>query len=123
MKKQILILDDSLSIRVMLRELLEPMGYEITEAVDGNDGLMKLRNAPAHLVITDIVMPDREGLEVIREIKRDYKDVKIIAISGGGKTSASEYLRFAELFGAHCVFKKPFKPRDVLIAVQELLDA
>lgn len=75
------------------------------------------------IVITDILMPEKEGLETIQEFRRDFPDVKIIAMSGGGRVGTNDYLRVAELYGAGHVFKKPFRLANMLSAVEGLIGA
>jgi len=120
-KARILIMDDDAQIREMLRQLLERAGYEVAEAPDGRQGIRLYRQAPADLVITDIIMPEKEGLETIRELLRDFPDVKILAISGGGRVLADEYLRLAKQFGAERTLAKPFDQKELLEAVHELV--
>ena len=79
------------------------------------------RKFPADLIITDIVMPEKEGLETIRELKKSHPDLKIIAISGGGRIDSREYLESARLFGASKIFQKPFRQKEMVSAVKELL--
>ena len=123
MKNKVLIVDDSLSVRVMLREILEMNGYDVLEASNGEEGMRTFKQHPIDLVITDIVMPDKEGLDVVRELKQISTHVKIIAISGGGLVSPENYLRLAKAFGAHETFIKPFHPDAILKSVQQLLEA
>jgi YesN/AraC family two-component response regulator len=98
-------------------------GFEITAANDGQAGLKAFRQNPADLVITDIIMPEKEGIECIKELKRDYPEVRIIAISGGGRIGPFDYLDLAEKFGANRTFKKPFEWPEMLDAIHELLDS
>ncbi len=91
------------------------------EASDGSEGLILNRSNPADLVITDILMPEKEGIETIREMRRDFPETKIIAISGGGRLYTSDYLKIAQHIGADRVFAKPFEKNEILAAVQELI--
>ncbi len=75
----------------------------------------------ADLIITDLIMPDKEGLETIMELRRDFPEVKIIAISGGRRVGPDEYLYMAKIMGAHLTLLKPFEQEELLPAVQELL--
>ena len=118
----ILVIDDDEVIRSLLRDLLERDGYVVMEAENGKIGLKLLCEKSPDLVITDIIMPEKEGIEVIRELRRDFPDVKIIAISGGGTIGPETYLQMAKGMGAHRVFEKPFKVEEMLEAVRELLD-
>jgi YesN/AraC family two-component response regulator len=105
----------------MLKELFEMANYEVLLAPDGG-AAMKLHCAnPADVVITDIIMPEKEGLETIIEFRRRFPGVKLIAISGGGKIEANEYLKTALHLGAQKAFSKPFEVIELLNAVRELL--
>ena len=118
---RILIIDDEPNILLMLKKMLERSGYIVDMAINGKEGLELFTKFPADLIITDIVMPEKEGLETIREIKKDHPHVKIIAISGGGRIDSTEYLASARLFGASRIFQKPFKQKEIVTAVKELL--
>lgn len=120
--RRILVIDDDAQVRVMLRWLLEGAGYEVVDAPDGQEGVRLFRQQPADLVITDIFMPEKDGLEVIQELTRDFPEVKIIAISGGGQTGKVDLLPHAEAFGALRTFQKPLDLRKLLNAVKELLE-
>jgi DNA-binding NtrC family response regulator len=119
--KKILIIDDEPHILLMLKKMLERIGYEIDLAANGNEGLELFKRNPSSLVITDIIMPEKEGLETIREMKRVSPDLKIIAMSGGGKVSADNYLEIAKIFGASKVIEKPFTQQEMVSAVRELM--
>ena len=118
---RILVIDDDINIREMLKECLERAEYEVLVASDGKAAL-KLHSAnPVDLIITDIVMPEKDGLEIIMEFRRRFPAVKVIAISGGGKIGANEYLNIAKVLGVTKTFSKPFELRELLAAVRELL--
>ena len=120
---RILIIEDDDQFRTMLRKMLETAGYnDIEEAANGSIGVKLFRQHPFDLVITDIVMPDKEGLEMITELVRDYPRIKIIAISGGGRTGTQNYLKMAKYLGAGRTLAKPFEYSDLIDAVQELLN-
>lgn len=121
--KRILIIDDDTQFRQMLRQTLERAGYEIVEAADGNKGIKLFRQSPTDLVITDIIMPEKEGIETIVELKREFPDVKIIAISGGGRIKAEGYLNSAKGLKVERTFEKPFDKEELLEAIQELLES
>ena len=118
----ILIMDDDDEVRINLREMLENEGFEVTDAPDGKKGMRLFRERPADLVITDIFMPEQEGLETVKELRDDFPTVKIIVISGGGKLKPESYLKIAGQFGADKTLTKPFKRDDIIRAVGELLD-
>lgn len=119
--RRILVIDDEPDILLMLKKMLERVGFEVEIANNGELGLELFQRQSADLVITDIIMPEKEGLEIIREMKKLKADLKIIAISGGGRISASSYLDTATRFGADIAFQKPFRKDELIGAVQELL--
>jgi DNA-binding NtrC family response regulator len=118
--KKILIIDDEPHILLMLKKMLERAGYEIDIAINGMEGLELFKKSPTDLVITDIIMPEKEGLETIREMKRLQSGLKIIAMSGGGKITADNYLQTAKLFGASRILEKPFTQQQMVEAVKDL---
>jgi DNA-binding NtrC family response regulator len=119
--QRILLIDDDHHILLMIKKMLERAGYEVDLASNGNEGLELFQKSPAALVITDIIMPEKEGLETIREMKRLQPDLKIIAMSGGGKISADNYLETAKIFGASVVLEKPFSQKTMVSAVNKLM--
>ncbi len=120
--QRILIIDDEPHILLMLKKMLERTGYEIDLASNGKEGLDLFTRKPSDLVITDIIMPEKEGLETIREMKRMLPELKIIAMSGGGKISAENYLETAKIFGASRIIEKPFTLQHMVDTVNELLE-
>lgn len=120
---RILVVDDNASIRFLLTRILTSAGYEVEEASDGQVALASYAKRPSDLVITDLIMPDKEGLETIRELRRRHPGVRIIAISGGGSGGhgMTEYLETARLLGARRTLAKPFSQEEVLKAVTEAL--
>jgi len=119
---RILIVDDDEKFRKMFRQMLERAGHEVIEAHDGEVGTKLYREDPADLIILDIFMPEKEGIETIIELKRDFPDVKIIAISAGGRMERLDYLNKAKTLGALKSFAKPFDRQEMLEAIRELLD-
>jgi YesN/AraC family two-component response regulator len=118
--KRILIIDDDYLVRDMLERLMRKASYDVETAEDGNRALRLHRDNPVDLVITDIIMPEKEGLETITEFRKSPSGVKIIAISGGGRIGPSSYLRMAKLLGADRTFAKPVDTAQLLSAVEEL---
>ncbi len=118
---RILIIDDNAPTRDILRQALERAGHEVVEASDGRGGIARQQTMPAEVIITDILMPDREGFEAIRELRRDFPTTGIIAMSGGGQIGCETLLTMAERLGAQRVFQKPFGLRDMLEAVHQLI--
>jgi DNA-binding response OmpR family regulator len=117
---RILLIEDYGLIRSLLRETLELAGDTVIEARNGAEGLDLFRKAGADLVITDIVMPDKDGLDVVTALREQVPPVKIIAISGAGD-SAEDYLDIAYRMGAMKVLLKPFTPAALIAAIDELL--
>lgn len=115
----ILVIDDNAAVREVLRVGLEPAGYSVREMRNGRDGIRAFRKEPCDLIITDIYMPDRDGLEVIEALRRTHPHVKILAISGASGTM--DYLHKARSVGAGMVLRKPFTMPAVLKAVAKLL--
>ena len=114
-------IDDEPTILLMMKKMIEKEGYEVDLATNGNNGMALLSENIFDLVITDIIMPDKEGLEIIAELRKDFPAVKIIAISGGGRLNPEGYLISASLLGASKVFKKPFERKDLIEAIIELI--
>src|ERR1700687_3029083 len=104
----ILLVDDDEQFRNMLSETLKGAGYQVLEARDGAEGLKFYREHGTDLIITDLIMPEKEGLELIQEFRCNDPEVKIIAMSGGGRHGPYDYLKMAKTFGARLVMAKPF---------------
>jgi DNA-binding response OmpR family regulator len=105
----------------MLGHVLQREGYDVIDAPDGKAGIRAFREQGADLIISDIIMPEKEGLETVMELRRDFPEVKIIAISGGGHVNPDEYLHMAAKLGAQLTLTKPFERDELLAAVEELL--
>ena len=118
--KKVLVIDDEPAIVRMLSRLFEGGGFSVSTALDGETALELMSKNAFDVVITDIIMPKKEGIELITKVKRDFPDTKIIAMSGGGRLSARGYLQSAKILGADKVFKKPFDHNEMLNAVKEL---
>lgn len=115
----ILVVDDEHQIRQLIRETLEQAGYDVTEARDGKEAFQHYRLAPADLVIMDILMPDQDGLETTATLRREFQNVKVIAITGGSDMiGILNFLDVAKMFGAHRALQKPFEMRALLDTVQ-----
>lgn len=118
----ILIIDDDDQFRNMLRQILERDGQEVMDASNGDEGLRLYKERPADLIFTDIIMPKKEGLETIMDLKNERPDVKIVAISGGGRIGPENYLDLARSFGAFRTLTKPVEREVILETVREALE-
>jgi len=118
---RILVIDDDAQVRGAVRRILERARHTVEDVADGDAGLRAHRERPADLIITDIFMPERDGIETIRELRRESPQVKIIAISGGDRTQTLDLRKDAELLGASRALRKPFELSELLRAVDELL--
>jgi len=118
---RILIIDDEPQIRSMLTLMLERDGYEVVEAPDGVEGIKVYRQNPADLIITDLIMPNKDGIGMIIDLKKEFPDVKVIAMSGGGLNKPDGYLKGAKKLGAACTLTKPIDREEMLKAVREIL--
>lgn len=119
--RKILIIDDDEQILPMLAHAMELAGYAAVTALDGREGQRLLEKQHFDLVITDLIMPEREGMETITYIKKNFPAIKIIAISGGGRIGPETYLPPALELGADRAFAKPFAIEDLTSAVRQLL--
>jgi len=119
--KTILVIEDNEVILTLIYDLLTRSGYKVLTAHDGQKGLKVYYSNSPCIVITDIVMPEKDGLEVIMELNKQKPKPKIIALSGGGKIGPETYLTLAERLGANRTIEKPFNVSELLEAVQDLL--
>jgi DNA-binding NtrC family response regulator len=118
---RILIVDDDANVRSMLREILGDAEFEVAEAADGAKGLRTLRQQRADVVLCDLFMPVADGFEMIREMQREFPDVKIVAMSGGGFGGKVDMLPMAKHFGVAEILYKPFDAADVLATIRRVL--
>jgi two-component system chemotaxis response regulator CheY len=119
----ILLVDDDDLSRGAVHKMLERSGYGVHSTGAGEEALAFYRREPTDLVITDLIMPDIDGLEIIQELRRINPAVRILAISGGGRVDAEEYLSVARKFGAVEVLSKPFTGQELKHAVETALGA
>ena len=119
---RILVIDDEELIRETIRMKLEQSGHEVIEAGNGVEGLLALEQHAVDLVVTDIIMPEQEGIETIRRIRDRDPHVGIIAISGGGRTRNFGFLEFAKKLGANSALSKPFTGTQLLALVEDTLE-
>ena len=118
----VLIIDDDPQVRDLLTQVMEEEGHTVATACNGEEGMNRYRTQPADLVILDILMPEKEGLETIREIRREFPKVKNIAISGGSERAKMNVLDVAGRLGAHRTLHKPFPLETFKNTVQSVLN-
>lgn len=119
---RILVIDDDAAVRRTIRRQLETVGHEVVEAPDGKAGMKLYFDNPADLVITDLFMPEQDGLETIRELKRTFKDSRILVVTGAQPGGTFDFRAQATLLGAQAALSKPFTREELLDAVREVLD-
>ncbi len=122
-RNRILLIDDNRDTRQMLSLMLKVEGHEVASVSKAAAAFELLRTEPFDLVITDILMPDIDGLELITRLRRDYPSLKIIAMSAGGRIGPEAYLEIASKLGAEAVLRKPFTQNQMLETVKAVLAA
>jgi CheY-like chemotaxis protein len=118
---RILVIDDELSLRLVMRVILERAGHTVLDAADGREGLALWRREPTDIVVTDLFMPEKDGYHVLMEMQHVATKPKIIAMSGGGQKGLLDWRASALALGADRVLVKPFDERTVLLIIQEVL--
>jgi len=118
----ILTIDDNALALEAMKILLEESGHDVVTATNGDEGIRKVSQDTFDLVITDLIMPGKEGLETLQEIKNGYPETKVIVISGGGRSSPDLYLESAVNFGADDTLAKPFSAKELLGSIDKLLN-
>ncbi|MCI5146078.1 MAG: response regulator [Candidatus Electrothrix sp. AR3] len=121
--KKVLVIDDDRQIRSFLARSMGLAGFFVETAANGHEGQQFLAKQAFDLVITDLIMPEKEGMETITFIRKNFPEIKVIAISGGGRMGPETYLPAALELGANRAFAKPFAMEDLLNASRELLDS
>ncbi|MDY6284956.1 MAG: response regulator [Fibrobacter sp.] len=118
---KVLIIDDEEDIRSVLKDMLDMSGYEVDTAENGRQAKDLYDKTEYDVVITDIIMPEQDGFEVILDYRNKNQLDRIIAISGGGRTSAEDYLNIASHFGVSSIFSKPPNYKDLIAKVDEIV--
>ncbi|WP_299183403.1 response regulator [uncultured Neptuniibacter sp.] len=118
--KKILFVDDDEAVRYALCKYLRRSGFEVTEAEDGINALKYLASNAVDVLITDIIMPNMEGIELLRNIGKLHPGLPVIAISGGGRVGQEEYLSLAHTLGATATMEKPLDPDQLLRLIEEV---
>lgn len=117
----ILLIEDDRELRAMLKAALIRKEFTVIEAENGKEALVQFKPGITDLVITDLIMPEEDGLKVIMKIREKKPGIKLIAISGGGKAGPGSYLGLAKALGADAVFPKPFSVTDLIAKIENLL--
>lgn len=117
----ILVVDDDQSVLDVMSEMLRLEGHSVEVAENGQEAVEAVAKHPFDLVITDLIMPEKEGLETIADIRRNFEEIPIIAISGGGRLGPNDYLETARFIGANATLAKPFARQELLQTVDALL--
>ncbi len=120
---KVLIIEDEKAVRELVGRMLESRNHTMIEASDGIQGLQAYQAEKPDVVVTDIIMPNADGLEVIRKIMQWEPEAKIIAISGGGRVEERTYLNYAKKFGARAILAKPFEPDELLSLIEKLSES
>jgi len=119
---RVLIVDDEKHVRDMLMKMIEPGGYKVVEVGSGAEACNVCKEMSVDLIITDMVMPEKNGIDLIMEVKKKHPDISVIAISGGGGiTGRYDYLEIAKLLGVKNILKKPFAMTELRLAVDNIL--
>ncbi|OHC76111.1 MAG: hypothetical protein A3G18_05680 [Rhodospirillales bacterium RIFCSPLOWO2_12_FULL_58_28] len=113
----VLVIDDEEMVRKTIKMILEKVGFEVSLAGNGKQGMEMVVSRPPELIITDMIMPEMDGVETTMEIRSKYPDIKIVAISGGGRVHNLDFLKYAKEMGAHAILPKPFTKEELLGAV------
>ena len=118
---KILLIEDNAPLLAMERELLSEAGHDVVTATNGKEALLLFADTSFDLVVTDVGMPEKDGLETISHLRRKYPTLKIIAVSGGGRVEAGDYLVMARKLGAAQTLVKPFTGEQLIKAVDKVL--
>jgi CheY-like chemotaxis protein len=118
---RILVMDDEATAREMVRQALQSRGHEVVESADGNEGLALLRGGGFALAVVDVMMPGKGGVETLIDIHSEFRNLKVIVISGKIDVDSDAFRSLAEHFGASRILRKPFEMNDLLAAVDQLL--
>lgn len=116
---RVLVIDDEAMVRKIVRKMLERSGHTVVEAENGKLGIEQLKTATFDLVVTDIIMPEMEGIETLINVKRQRPETQVIAMSGGGRTGNVDFLQTAQKLGAAAILHKPFTMASLASAVEE----
>jgi len=117
----ILVIDDEPALREILSHVLSDAGHRVVGAANGKEASKVLSSAAFDVVLTDVIMPEKDGMQVISELRKKFPEVRIVAMSGGGHVSRDQYLKIAKGLGAHAVLEKPFPNQQLLATIESLM--
>lgn len=120
--KTVLVVEDNLIVKETIKKILIQEGYNVIDAKNGIEGISKFKEHKPDLIITDILMPEEDGIGMLNEIRKSYSDFKVIAMSGGGQIPAHDLLDMASVSFADISLEKPISKRDLLKSVKKLLN-
>lgn len=120
--QRILLIEDNDEMRGMLGQMISEAGFEVVLAANGDEGIQRYRAAPTDLIITDILMPGKGGLQTIVELRRDFPKARVIAMSGGFKNDSAEHAGLAAILGVNQILAKPFSSAELFAAVKAVLN-
>lgn len=118
----VLIVEDDKELREMLKMSLQRRGFAVQVAENGKEAISHFKPLLTDLVVTDLIMPEEDGLKVVIKLRELKPTIKIIAISGGGKVGPGSYLNLAKALGADAIYSKPFSIKDLIVKIEQLLD-
>ena len=118
----VLIVEDDKELREMLKMSLQRRGFAVQAAENGKEAISHFKPSLTDLVVTDLIMPEEDGLKVVIKLRELKPAIKIIAISGGGKVGPGSYLNLAKALGADAIYSKPFSIKDLIVKIEQLLD-
>ena len=118
----ILVVDDEPELRDVIGRVLTDAGHRVTCAANGRDAIAKMSEQAFELVLTDVIMPEKDGMQVITEARRKHPGIRIVAMSGGGHIPREQYLKIATGLGAHAVLEKPFTNQELADVIGAVLD-
>jgi DNA-binding response OmpR family regulator len=121
-RKRVLVIDDDEDVRDLIKSLLESEGFEVAVAADGREGLELQKRNPAAVVVTDLFMPGKEGIETIVDLRREFPQTNVVVVSGGTSLTGRDYGPVARELGAVATLRKPFEPRKLIDIVRKLSD-
>ena len=120
-RTRVLVIEDDADLRSLIHSYLEEEGFEVSTAADGREGIQRQRSTPAEVVVTDIFMPNKEGIETVFDLKHEFPDTRIIVVSGGAHmVKGLDYLGLARQLGANRTLSKPFTMKQLADAVREV---